>query len=161
MIILKSPTAGLLSMVPNVFPIVVIFGLMGWIGVLVDIGIMMTASVAMGVAVDDTVHFLTWFRRGILSGLDRRGAVRLAYERCATAMIETTLIGGLGLGGLCTEYLYAHPAVRLFDDVFVNRCLGRGFDLSTCVVDRALGTTFYRSFGAPGSTKQSDPGSRS
>lgn len=98
MIILKSPTAGLLSMVPNVFPIVVIFGLMGWIGVLVDIGIMMTASVAMGVAVDDTVHFLTWFRRGILSGLDRRGAVRLAYERCATAMIETTLIGGLGLG---------------------------------------------------------------
>ena len=58
----------------------------------------MTASVAMGVAVDDTVHFLTWFRRGIISGLDRRGAVRMAYERCATAMIETTIIGGLGLG---------------------------------------------------------------
>tara|TARA_B100001964_G_C14107071_1_gene542059 strand:- start:470 stop:1081 length:612 start_codon:yes stop_codon:yes gene_type:complete len=98
MAILRSPTAGLLSMIPNVFPIVVIFGFMGWAGMLVDIGTMMTASVAMGVAVDDTVHFLTWFRRGILSGLDRRGAVRLAYERCATAMIETTVIGGLGLG---------------------------------------------------------------
>jgi predicted RND superfamily exporter protein len=98
MIILRSPTAGLLSMIPNVFPIVVIFGFMGWIGALIDIGAMMTASVAMGVAVDDTVHFLTWFRRGILSGLDRRGAVRMAYQRCATAMIETTVIGGLGLG---------------------------------------------------------------
>ena len=98
MAILRSPTAGLLSMIPNVFPIVVIFGFMGWIGSLIDIGTMMTASVAMGVAVDDTVHFLTWFRRGIISGLNRRGAVRMAYERCATAMIETTLIGGLGLG---------------------------------------------------------------
>jgi len=98
MAILRSPTAGLLSMIPNVFPIVVVFGFMGWAGMLVDIGAMMTASVAMGVAVDDTVHFLTWFRRGILSGLDRRGAVRLAYKRCATAMIETTVIGGLGLG---------------------------------------------------------------
>ena len=98
MVILRSPTAGLLSMIPNVFPIVVIFGFMGWIGSLIDIGTMMTASVAMGVAVDDTVHFLTWFRRGIMSGLDRRGAVRNAYQRCATAMIETTVIGGLGLG---------------------------------------------------------------
>ncbi|MEK6246726.1 MAG: MMPL family transporter, partial [Planctomycetales bacterium] len=97
-VILRSPTAGLLSMIPNVFPIVVIFGFMGWVGILVDIGAMMTASVAMGVAVDDTVHFLTWFRRGILKGLDRRGAVRLAYQRCATAMIQTTVIGGLGLG---------------------------------------------------------------
>ena len=61
MAILRSPTAGLLSMIPNVFPIVVIFGFMGWIGSLIDIGTMMTASVAMGVAVDDTVHFLTWF----------------------------------------------------------------------------------------------------
>jgi hypothetical protein len=96
--ILRSPSAGLLSMIPNVFPIVMVFGFMGWAGILIDIGTMMTASVAMGVAVDDTVHFLTWFRRGVLSGLDRRGAVRLAYARCATAMIQTTVIGGLGLG---------------------------------------------------------------
>jgi predicted RND superfamily exporter protein len=96
-LILRSPLAGLLSMVPNLFPVLVIFGGMGWLGIYVDIGTMMCASVAMGVAVDDTVHYLTWFRRGILSGLDRRGAVKLAYEKCATAMIQTTIIGGLGL----------------------------------------------------------------
>lgn len=97
MMVLRSPSAGLLSMIPNVFPVVLIFGAMGWLGILVDVGTMMTASVALGVAVDDTIHFLTWFRRGLDEGHGRKGAVMLAYERCGTAMSQTTLIGGLGL----------------------------------------------------------------
>ncbi|MCG8583612.1 MAG: MMPL family transporter [Pirellulales bacterium] len=88
---------GLVSMIPNVFPVVIVFGLMGWLGVLVDIGAMMTASIALGVAVDDTVHFLTWFRIGLNEGKSRKDAVRLAYSRCARAMTQTTIIGGLGL----------------------------------------------------------------
>jgi hypothetical protein len=43
------------------------------------------------------MHYLTWFRRGLDDGLDRKAAAMLAYERCATAMTQTTLIGGLGL----------------------------------------------------------------
>ncbi len=88
---------GMVSMIPNVFPVVAIFGIMGHMDVMVDIGSMMTASVAMGVAVDDTIHFLTWFRKGMDQGMERRGALILAYERCAAAMTQTTLIGGLGL----------------------------------------------------------------
>ena len=84
-------------MIPNLFPVVVVFGIMGWSGILVDVGTMMTASVALGVAVDDTMHYLTWFRRGLDEGLDRKGAAMRAYERCGTAMTQTTLIGGLGL----------------------------------------------------------------
>ncbi len=103
MFVLRSPMAGLISMIPNVFPIVMIFGALGWLGVKVDIGIMMTASVALGVAVDDTVHFLTWFRRGVKQGLDRVQAVMLAYDRCATAMLQTTIIGGLGLAVFATS----------------------------------------------------------
>ncbi len=103
MFVLRSPIAGLISMVPNVFPIVIIFGAIGWLGIKVDIGIMMTASVALGVAVDDTVHYLTWFRRGVLMGMDRREAVMLAYDRCATAMLQTTIIGGFGLAVFATS----------------------------------------------------------
>ena len=88
---------GLVSMIPNVLPVVLIFGAMGHLGVLVDIGTMMTASVAMGVAVDDTIHFLTWFRRGVREGMERRQAIREAYSHVAVAMTQTTLIGGLGL----------------------------------------------------------------
>jgi uncharacterized protein len=88
---------GMISMIPNVFPVVIIFGAMGHMRILVDIGSMMTASVAMGVAVDDTIHFLTWFRTGIRQGMDRLQAIELAYRRCASAMTITTLVGGLGL----------------------------------------------------------------
>ncbi len=101
--VLRSPVAGLISMVPNVFPIVIVFGMLGWLGIKVDIGIMMTASVALGVAVDDTVHFLTWFRRGVKQGLNRVEATMLAYDRCATAMTQTTIIGGLGLAVFATS----------------------------------------------------------
>lgn len=89
--------AGMISMIPNVFPIMIVFGAMGHMGRLVDIGSMMTASVAMGVAVDDTIHFLNWFRQGIARGMDRLDAIKLAYKRVATAMTQTTLIGGFGL----------------------------------------------------------------
>lgn len=94
---------GALSMIPNVFPVVIIFGFIGWSekifgkAILVDIGTMMTASVAMGVAVDDTIHFLTWFREGLKRGLDRRDAIFVAYQHVAPAMTQTTIIAGLGL----------------------------------------------------------------
>ena len=96
-IALRSPAAGLMSMLPNIFPVVLVFGAMSWLGIVVDVGTMMTASVGLGVADDELIHFLTWFRRGMDEGLDRKGAVMLAYERCGTAMTQTTLIGGLGL----------------------------------------------------------------
>ena len=97
---------GMISMLPNMFPVIIVFGFMGhmnrWFGghvdsFLVDIGSMMTASVAMGVAVDDTIHFLNWYRNALAKGHDRKSAIKVAYDRVATAMTQTTLIGGLGL----------------------------------------------------------------
>lgn len=89
--------AGMLAMVPNLFPVVMIFGSMGHGNVLVDIGTMMTASVAMGIAVDDTIHFLSWLRRGLDSGLSRHEAIIATYRRVGPAMTQTTFVGGLGL----------------------------------------------------------------
>ena len=94
---LRSPTAGLLSMAPNLFPAVVVFGIMGWRGVLIEIGSVMTASAALGIAVDDTFHFLTWFCRATSAGKPRPEALRIAYQRCAGAMTTTTLICTCGL----------------------------------------------------------------
>ncbi len=96
-LLLRSLRAGLLVMLPNVFPAVITFGAMGWTGTLIDVGAMMTASVALGIAVDDTLHFLTWFRRALREDRSRHEAIGEAYRRCAPAMIQTTLIAGLGL----------------------------------------------------------------
>jgi uncharacterized protein len=96
-VLTRSVLGGLLSMVPNVFPALAAFGTMGLLTLSVDIGTMMTASAAMGIAVDDTLHFLVWFRRGLGTGLPRRRAARFAFRHCATAMFQTSLICGVGL----------------------------------------------------------------
>ena len=88
---------GLLAMAPNVFPIALFFGWLGWRGDAIDIGVVMTASVALGIAVDDTLHFLTFFQRGLAQRLGRRGAVEYALGHCGQAMVQTTISCGLGL----------------------------------------------------------------
>ena len=58
MVVLRSIPAGLVALVPNVLPIVVGFGLIGWMSVPLDVGTILTASIALGVALDDSLHFL-------------------------------------------------------------------------------------------------------
>ena len=97
MFVIRSFRGGLVAMLPNVFPPLMVFGTMGWLGASIEIGSVMTASVALGVAVDDTIHFLTWFRRGTRNGLSRPASIRFAFKHCAKAMIDTSLICGLGV----------------------------------------------------------------
>ena len=89
--------SGLLAMIPNTFPAITLFGLLGWFNHPLDIGTVMTASVAMGIAVDDTLHYLTFVRRELELGRSRFDAVLAAYQQCGRAMIQTTLICGIGL----------------------------------------------------------------
>ncbi len=93
--------AGLVAMIPNVFPIVLLFGILGWQDVPLDIGTVMTASVALGIAVDDTLHFLSFFHRGLGQGLARPLAIGFAYRHCSAAMIQTSVICGLGMLVFC------------------------------------------------------------
>lgn len=51
--------AGLLSLVPNVIPIAFNFGVMGLLGIPLNVGTAMVAAIAVGIAVDDTIHFMT------------------------------------------------------------------------------------------------------
>ncbi|MDO5553029.1 MAG: MMPL family transporter [Planctomycetia bacterium] len=96
-LLLKSFWCGLLAIIPNVFPSIVVFGFMAWAGIPVDMGAMMTASVALGISVDGTFHFLTWFQRGLSSGLSQKAAVTYAYSQCATAMAQSSIICGGGM----------------------------------------------------------------
>jgi hypothetical protein len=95
--VLRSITAALLAMIPNVFPVILVFGLLGWLEISLQIGSVMTASVALGIAVDDTIHFVTWFNRGVGNGLTRPQALQESIDHCAGAMIHTTVISCAGL----------------------------------------------------------------
>jgi len=92
-----SVGSGLVAMLPNIFPTLLIFGLLGWLEVPVDIGSVMSASIALGVAVDDTLHFLTYFQRSLETGSTRRQAVRESYRHCGRAMWQSSLICGAGM----------------------------------------------------------------
>ncbi|MFV1967722.1 MAG: RND family transporter [Pirellulaceae bacterium] len=96
-VVLRNWGAAVVAMVPNLFPAGVVFGGMGWIRIPVQIGSVMTASAALGIAVDDTIHFLSWFYHGLDRGLSRLDALRNAFRRCAGAMAHTTLICASGL----------------------------------------------------------------
>jgi predicted RND superfamily exporter protein len=93
----RSLAAGLLLTITSVFPAAVVFGLMGWSGIIVDVGTVMTPAVALGVTVDDVVHYLLWYRRGISDGLSRNDSVMLAYKGCARAMYQSWGVIGIGL----------------------------------------------------------------
>jgi hypothetical protein len=103
----RAASAGLVLLLPAAFPAVCVFGGMGWghqllsrldLGtLLIDIGTVMAPSVALGVTVDDVVHFMLWFRKGIADGLDRREATMLAYKGCARAMYQSWGVIGIGL----------------------------------------------------------------
>jgi predicted RND superfamily exporter protein len=97
MLMLRSVTGGLIAMLPNLFPTVVLFGLMGLIKLPLDIGSVMSASVALGIAVDDTVHLLSRFGSRRARGLGQIRAAYGALAQCGMAMLQTTLVCGVAL----------------------------------------------------------------
>jgi uncharacterized protein len=88
---------GLVAMIPNVLPVLAVFGGMGWMGIPIDIGSMMTASIALGVAVDDTIHYLSWFRTNMDELKNRNEAIVRSYKSSAIPTLQTAVISGLGL----------------------------------------------------------------
>ncbi|MCG8336114.1 MAG: MMPL family transporter [Proteobacteria bacterium] len=87
---------GLLSMIPNLTPIIVTLGIMGWIGTNLDMFTMLIGSIAIGLAVDDTIHFFHNFRKYY----DKTGSVHKAVEETLTstgrALLITTLVLATG-----------------------------------------------------------------
>lgn len=96
-VLTRHASNGLLLFLASVFPMTIVFGTMGWLDILVDIGSVMTPCVALGVTVDDVIHFVLWFRRGIERGKSVPDAVLLAYEGCGRAMVQSWGVIGLGL----------------------------------------------------------------
>ena len=92
MLVTRSVMIGLLSMIPNVLPVVLVFGSMGWLGFGMDIAAILTASIALGIAVDDTLHFVSWYGKALQQSGDSFKAICIATQQCAKPMCQTTLI---------------------------------------------------------------------
>ena len=92
MLIARGFWAGFLIMIPNVLPETLVFGSMAWLGFRLDIAGLLTASVAMGIAVNDTLHFVNWYAHRLSLGDSRSRAIEDTMSNCAVAMVHTMLI---------------------------------------------------------------------
>lgn len=88
----RSAGAAAIAMVPNMAPVVLIFGLMGVLGIWLDMATAMIASVTIGIAVDDTIHFYDGYRRRLAAGASRVQALARSYQYAGRAVIATTII---------------------------------------------------------------------
>lgn len=130
---LRSFQAGFVAMLPNITPILLVFGMLGWMRIATDIGTMMTGSIALGIAVDGTFHFLTRYRRLFSETGNSVYATRVALEKTGPPIVHATLITGIGMlalglsnfgptvrfGVLMTTSL----AVALIGDLILLPCL--------------------------------------
>ncbi len=90
-----------LSIVPNLVPVLTVFGLMSGLRIPLDAATVMVASVALGIAVDNTVHLLSAYQIERHKGLAGWTAVRGALNRVGVALVVTTATacaGFLSLG---------------------------------------------------------------
>lgn len=94
-LLLPSSRLALLALLPNLWPVAGVFGVMGWLGVPLDIATVMVAAVVLGLAVDDTIHTLGHFRRLA----PRHGAHRAVVETLGVTAPAYLLTGIILLAG--------------------------------------------------------------
>jgi predicted RND superfamily exporter protein len=97
---------GLLSMIPNLTPILMMIGAMGIFSIRMDLFSMLVASIAIGLAVDDTIHFMHNFRRYYDESGDPVKAVHDTLHTAGRAMLVTTIVLCLGF------FIFAFATMR-------------------------------------------------
>ena len=98
--IFRSVRLALISLVPNVLPILLPISFFGLIGQPLDGPAVFVSSVALGVCVDDTIHFFTKFSRARAQGQNTVDALRTVFETVGSALTITSVVLMVGFGFL-------------------------------------------------------------
>ena len=101
--VLRSVKLGLISMIPNVFPIFMTLGLLGWIGRPMDLMMMGFSALVIGVVVDDTIHFFLRFRREFERLGSYPGALEATLTTVGRPLTFTTMTLSLGFAALAAS----------------------------------------------------------
>ena len=104
-VVFRSARFGLLTIVPNLLPVLAVLGVMGFLGISLNVATVMVASVALGVVDDDTIHFINRYRREVAAGATTDGAIETATAHEGRASLTTAIINSCGYGVLLlSEY---------------------------------------------------------
>jgi predicted RND superfamily exporter protein len=97
LLLTKSLRAGIIAMIPNTVPSILVFGFMGIFGYKLDVASSTIASITLGIAVDDTIHFLAKFRRLREGGTTMVEALEFGLREGGPAMLFSTGVLSLSL----------------------------------------------------------------
>jgi predicted RND superfamily exporter protein len=90
-ILFLSSKVGLIAIIPNLFPIIINFGIMGWLGIELSMVTSLIASIAIGLAVDDTIHYLARYNHEFRKDLDDERALRDTLHQIGRPITFTTI----------------------------------------------------------------------
>lgn len=99
-IVFRSPKMALIALVPNVLPITMVMGLMGWLGLRINLGAAMIAATSMGLSIDTSIHYLIAYQRARKRGLSVLEALNLVQKDVGRAVVFSTLALVIGFGAL-------------------------------------------------------------
>jgi predicted RND superfamily exporter protein len=94
--IAKGVRLGILSMIPNILPIMLTVALMGWLRIPFDTLSVMIACVTLGINVNDTIHFVVFFKRNYDSGMTVGKSIFQTFKDVGPSMISASVIMTLG-----------------------------------------------------------------
>lgn len=92
LILTRHAILGLVSMIPNILPIVITLGLMGWLQIPLDVATILVAAIAVGVTVDDTIHFLDHFSHFYELSGNARDALEKTIDALGVIMSKSALV---------------------------------------------------------------------
>jgi predicted RND superfamily exporter protein len=92
MILVRSVRLGLICVVPNALPLLVGYGLLGVMGWDLEPATGIVFTVALGIAVDDTIHLVARYREELLNGRGQKEALRESILHCGRAVLVTTIL---------------------------------------------------------------------
>ncbi len=96
----RSIRIALFSMVPNIWPLVILFGIVGMTGYVVDLSVAVVGMITLGIAVDDTVHFLVKYIDAKYAGKDTHEAISWTFQNVGRPLFFTSIILIVGFGVL-------------------------------------------------------------
>lgn len=99
-LVFRSVKLAAIALVPNVLPILMVTGLLGWMGLRINLGAAMIAAISMGLSIDSSIHYLTAYRRAKKEGRTVLEALDSVQQKVGRAMVFSTLALVIGFGAL-------------------------------------------------------------
>lgn len=113
-ILFKSWRMILITLLPNLFPILIVAAIMGYFSIPLNLSTSVIFAISFGIVVDDTIHFLSQFKYEYQSGKDKQDAIKAALLKTGRPILMTTIILSTGFLVFCFSSFSAVYYMGLF-----------------------------------------------